>query len=628
MQKQECVELIKSFIVEKLDGDIRKFHDYDLDQLENDKMYGAYDPDNSKIANAIYVVLWGDTVPSLTFNNLGGEIYRGDTMNSFNTLMGRLNEDGTSFLGIQKYTHDSNTIDLAKMYHQKYHTLGNLIILPNKRLESENKTLNTLRGGGYWFDYFDLFLSDIKDLITDTSTNNIDDRLKELVKINSNFFDCFRGTEGFKDFCKTFYLDKYIDYESLNVREVFSPHARHWGTKFSEKEYKQNVASYITKATEIIDYRCGRMIEDIEKEIIKYDPTYIASSTFMVSPKAEKQQSQTNEKKTNPAHNKMQLFILDKTESFISWLKESPLKSISLILVVFTIAFCGGGTIYSFIQYIKLGGYNSSLSPFDKPQTPFDFYANHLIPIILLLLACSILTLFASYIKKNKGIRKILMLLTNIITIILVMTPMLIVLFTYDVWLKNTDDFYSLYKYLTSGGTINFGTGILIYIIAFFVCFILPYILVIFNKELRTYLKYWFLTFLITLLGMPLAISLIFGLTESTLGFIILCVIAGTIILRFMWFGVSKVLQGYRSRCPSCKKWYAMVTDQKEFLGQERISIHVSNKSETVDRDGNVSTTYSKQYIPGIRETYRVTCVCKHCGNKEIFIETNDKKSV
>lgn len=64
-EKKKCIELIKSFIDERLDGDIQRFYDYDLDLLEKDEKYGAYDPDNSRIANAIYVVLWGDSLPNL-----------------------------------------------------------------------------------------------------------------------------------------------------------------------------------------------------------------------------------------------------------------------------------------------------------------------------------------------------------------------------------------------------------------------------------------------------------------------------------------------------------------------------------------------------------------------------------
>ena len=59
MQKEECIELVKSFIAEKLNGNIWNFLNYDLALLENDEKYGGYDPDNSKIANAIYFFIMG-----------------------------------------------------------------------------------------------------------------------------------------------------------------------------------------------------------------------------------------------------------------------------------------------------------------------------------------------------------------------------------------------------------------------------------------------------------------------------------------------------------------------------------------------------------------------------------------
>lgn len=267
MQKVECIELIRTFIAERLNGDIQKFHDYDLNQLEKDEKYGAYDPDNSKIANAIYVVLWEEAIPDLTLNTLGGEMYRGDTMNSFHTLMGYPNDNGTNFLGIQKYTNDSNIINMARKYHEKYHTIGNLMVLPNKTPELKRTTLNQLRGRGPWYDYFDLFLADIRNLMTGTHTTEINEDLRKLVDINKHYFDCFCGEDGFIRFCKTFYLDKYVDPHYTRVHSIFAPYARHWKTKYSEEEYKRYVAAYIMKATEIIDYRCSRMIEDLEEKI-------------------------------------------------------------------------------------------------------------------------------------------------------------------------------------------------------------------------------------------------------------------------------------------------------------------------------------------------------------------------
>ena len=285
MQKEECIELVKSFIAEKLNGNIWNFLNYDLDLLENDEKYGGYDPDNSKIANAIYFLLWGDEVPNLTFDELG-KSYRGDTLNSFHTLMGHPTEDFTNFLGIQKYTDNEKIIAMAKEFHKKYHTIGNMMVLPNNSLEvnGKNYTLNTARSLSPWYDYFDKFLLEIKQALT--NPNLIFDEkstkflIERLVGENSDFFEKYfqLGTmEKFEDFIRTFYLEKYADTTTLEIPQIFSPHAYHWNNTYSKEEYEQYVISYIRKATEIIEYRCSRMIEDLNT-ILKEDNS--SSETF------------------------------------------------------------------------------------------------------------------------------------------------------------------------------------------------------------------------------------------------------------------------------------------------------------------------------------------------------------
>lgn len=277
MTKEECIELVKSFIAEKLNGNIRNFLNYDLDLLENDEKYGGYDPDNSKIANAIYVILWGDKIPNLTFDELG-KSYRGDTINSFHTLMGYPTEDSNSFLGIQKYTDNEEVIAMAKEFHKKYHTLGNMIVLPNEPLEfhGKNYTLNTARSLSPWYDYFDKFLLEVKQALTDPHVifdeDSINFLIERVIWENNDFCEKYfqLGTKKFEDFIHTFYLEKYVDETTFEIPQIFSPHAYHWRNTYSREEYEQYVISYIRKATEIIEYRCSRMIEDLNT-ILKDD---------------------------------------------------------------------------------------------------------------------------------------------------------------------------------------------------------------------------------------------------------------------------------------------------------------------------------------------------------------------
>lgn len=614
MQKKECIELIKSFIDERLDGDIRKFYSYDLDQLEKDEKYGAYDPDNSRIANAIYVVLWGNTVPNLTMNNLGGEMYRGDTMNSFNTLMGRPNEDGTSFLGVQKYTHDLKIINLAKMYHEKYHTLGNMMVLPNKTLESARTTLNLLRGGGAWYDYFDLFLSDIKNIMVGINTSNIDERLKELVEINSDFFDCFRGIEGFKDFCKTFYLDKYVDLESLKVRDVFSPHARHWPTRYSEEEYKKYVIAYITKATEIIDYRCGRMIEALEEEIVKYDPT------FKVSPKFKEQQSYSQlvndkfesvtEVKSQPLKERFNKQVTSKTEKlkekidqFKSNFKKNLLENIALLLVFFPLATIILQSVVLLFRFWVLNDYNHDADILEQNY----LYSNNSIMALLIVIFCLAVSLMSiSYVRKHTGIRKVLMILFIILQIFMYVFPLVFILISEVI--ARSEWFNSNYTYNAIELYIH------IYEIACIVTLIIPFIMFLFEAHYRQFLKRWFMSFLLFIIVVPLAFSL---LTKKF--FVYLVVIAGALYIVYMLY------LAIRDRCPSCGKLNCLKYVSRTLVKEDNISVLVENSIK--DKAGNVIGT-TEQYVPGVRKVYKDVFKCSHCEYVAKRTVTRDEKRI
>lgn len=227
MNRVDCIKLIRSFIDEK---------------------YGGFDPDNSKIANAIYVVLWGDKIPDLNYDALGTS-YRGDILNSFNTLMGRSTEDQTNFVGIQKYTDNPQIIEMAKEYHKKYHTIGNMTIWPNNSVEyseiwkeyedddtrndfkGKSFTFNTIRSQSPWYDYFDAFLEIIKEQLTapkiylNGSAYSVVCELMYGKTLETQFFEDFfylGGMEKFENFIHTFYYENYVDRKYGNTANIFT----------------------------------------------------------------------------------------------------------------------------------------------------------------------------------------------------------------------------------------------------------------------------------------------------------------------------------------------------------------------------------------------------------------------
>lgn len=528
MQKEECIELVKSFIAEKLNGNIWNFLNYDLDLLENDEKYGGYDPDNSKIANAIYFLLWGDEVPNLTFDELG-KSYRGDTLNSFHTLMGHPTEDFTNFLGIQKYTDNEKIIAMAKEFHKKYHTIGNMMVLPNNSLEvnGKNYTLNTARSLSPWYDYFDKFLLEIKQALT--NPNLIFDEkstkflIERLVGENSDFFEKYfqLGTmEKFEDFIRTFYLEKYADTTTLEIPQIFSPHAYHWNNTYSKEEYEQYVISYIRKATEIIEYRCSRMIEDLNT-ILKEDNS--SSETFNFKKIL---------KKSNPK-NKIKIFFCKS----ISFLNTFTNEKFSYVLLFIASAMIGLNAVSIYIRFLLNDGYNT------LPRESLNWHYDNGITYILFL---SVFFISVSYRKTHMGIKKILM--TFFVTFQLVLLAFPCVFYvvmeivgnskwlitaipnTIDIVESTKDILYSIYALILSIGVI------------------IPCFMFLLEEKYRKFVKYWGIIFLTFLFGIPAIFSI--------LSYKIPVILCGILIIGFLLAMVLDDLHyAIKTRCPACKKY-------------------------------------------------------------------------
>lgn len=506
MQKEECIELVKSFIAEKLNGNIWNFLNYDLALLENDEKYGGYDPDNSKIANAIYVLLWGDEVPNLTFDELG-KSYRGDTLNSFHTLMGHPKEDFTNFLGIQKYTDNEKIIAMAKEFHKKYHTIGNMMVLPNNSLEvnGKNYTLNTARSLSPWYDYFDKFLLEVKQALT--NPNLIFDEkstkflIERLVGENSDFFEKYfqLGTmEKFEDFIRTFYLEKYADTTTLEIPQIFSPHAYHWNNTYSKEEYEHYVISYIRKATEIIEYRCSRMIEDLNT-ILKEDSSSSETFNFKKNPKkCDKKNSIKN--------------FFCKSISFLSTFTN---EKFSYVLLFIASAMIGLNAVSIYIRFLLNDGYNT------LPRESLNWHYDNGITYILFL---SVFFISVSYRKTHMGIKKILM--TFFVTFQLVLLAFPCVFYvvmeivgnskwlitaipnTIDIVESTKDILYSIYGLILSIGVI------------------IPCFMFLLEEKYRKFVKYWGIIFLTFLFGIPAIFSI--------LSYKIPVILCGILIIGFL----------------------------------------------------------------------------------------------
>lgn len=218
--------LIQDFITVYLDKDIDNLASFDFCLLEKDKQFGCpgrnFDPDDTNLARALYVIIWSDLLPNLNLNDIGtGCLYRGDTLNTFNTLFGK------DCKGICKYTNDATFLKSVENFKKTCFSIGNFLPLPNKAIEIGNTihTINTYRGTNSWRDYQDKYLLELKKCLENRFDK--DSSLSSLIDSNGFYFEYLENS--FENYIKINFLTDYVDNNDIN--DLFSPYLYHWMNK-------------------------------------------------------------------------------------------------------------------------------------------------------------------------------------------------------------------------------------------------------------------------------------------------------------------------------------------------------------------------------------------------------------
>ena len=112
--------LVNNFVEERLQGNLSALSSFDFAQLRGDKKYGfcrsnSFDCDNTNLANAIYLLVFEDIWKDLTYLQLENRMYRGDTINSFNTTFGRAVTTG-GYAGLNRFNPDKSLL-FNVVYH-------------------------------------------------------------------------------------------------------------------------------------------------------------------------------------------------------------------------------------------------------------------------------------------------------------------------------------------------------------------------------------------------------------------------------------------------------------------------------------------------------------------------------
>lgn len=270
---QKAKKLVCEFIEEVLDGKVDNLLNADLYELiyetKNRDIINKYvgdikDPDMYLITQAIYIIVWGN-IYELTFDKLGswGKTensqypFRGDTMNSFKSVYG---DNGVI---AKRYNLDKNTMDLVNKYHKLYHSIGNFIVIPNR------KNVNSKRANYYTIqDFYDSFIGVIyqfcyPEKITEYSIYY--DELVPVLKANDEYRE-----NKFETWIKEFFLESYIKngqpYNVFDIdiqmrkKEYIGRNRRSKDNYYTKEEYALLAQKYYETSKQIIDFRANKIL--------------------------------------------------------------------------------------------------------------------------------------------------------------------------------------------------------------------------------------------------------------------------------------------------------------------------------------------------------------------------------
>lgn len=221
-----------------------------------------FDCDDCELSRALYRDLWGLESPK----------FRGDTLNTFRTVLGReltvtgAVNDVEGYLGTkaqQRFTLSDELKARVKKFYSTYHTLGNFTPLPNEKIKiaGRNTTLNMYRAG-IWKDYFGEFLVAVKTYLngSDDAKAKLPPDFVKLMDVNAFFWDKYRG--AFDRYVHDFFLEGYLDEKGEIIR---LPIIYWWDRSLTQEAYIDGVVKYLDFAERLIRERTERLVNALKK---------------------------------------------------------------------------------------------------------------------------------------------------------------------------------------------------------------------------------------------------------------------------------------------------------------------------------------------------------------------------
>ncbi len=264
-------QLILDFVHDYLHDNIDELASFPLYDLRTDDKYGCpdrkFDSDDSNLMRAIYCVLFSSAWQGLNMDTLEDYTYRGDTMNTYNTMFGRPNKESLH-PGLDKFSPPKELVTKMEIFQRSVcGTIGNMTVLPNigHEYNGQYETINTYRGCHYiWHDFFDQFLVALKYVLENRKEANYP--LHKHIMLNKMAFRQYMKVGGFTQLCQALYWEDYLDGNGIPV--ISSKGFFFWRNyKMTSEEYLKEANRYLDFAMAVIHRRAKIMIEKLKKTL-------------------------------------------------------------------------------------------------------------------------------------------------------------------------------------------------------------------------------------------------------------------------------------------------------------------------------------------------------------------------
>lgn len=282
VQDYKAISLLRDFVKEKLDGDIRKLKTYDFSSLDDDRKYGSTNHTEAPIVKAVMSLAFGDVWPELSMDQIDRGPYKCATIQTYQNLFG-INMCDQYFKGMQFFKPLPSQFQRAlKVAHMTY-SIGNLWVLPG------NGTISNLILDNSSRYYMDKFLKNIYAVLT--QQKRIDKALQKAIE-NSPQMKPYYGEEGFKKFISDMMLEDYVDYygkpmdifdfvwssqRGLDREKYFNAVDQY--CSFCEKAFVKRAEKIVDKLDAVLSYmptspKVETVTDNSRKRLTKYDFEY------------------------------------------------------------------------------------------------------------------------------------------------------------------------------------------------------------------------------------------------------------------------------------------------------------------------------------------------------------------